>query len=142
MVPGFEAHEEEALVTRGNAIQQTEAADARVILDAVSVREDRLDFLEHLVRSLERRRGRKLHVQHRVAVVFLGQKTRRHLVSQERIGKRETEDDDDADHSFTQDRMAPVEIAVHHLIEAAIEPTEESSQESFRLLSRPQQQRR
>ncbi len=80
-------------------------------------------------------------MQHRVAVVFFGQKARRQRTADESVGGSEAGQNHDANHGFAQQRVTPVEITVHHLVEAAIEPAEEASLYSSRFLSRPQQQR-
>ena len=81
--PWFESDEEERVVTGAHKAQQTETDDAGGVLDARCFRHDFFHGPCRFIGALQGRRVWKLHVDVRVALVFVRQETRRHTAAKE-----------------------------------------------------------
>ncbi len=126
-VPRLEADEIEAVVAGGDARQQAEAGDGVEVGDAFGVGEEIVDLAAHGVGAFERRCRRQLHVQQEVAVVLFGHETGRQTSPNQRRHDGEAKQQHDADERLAHQSVADPDVAVGHLVEAAVEPAEETT---------------
>src|ERR1700687_5565328 len=83
VLPLVQGHEKESVVTGAHPAQQAEADDGSYVLDAGRLPDDILDFVRNFVGTLQGRGVGKLEIGVEVALIFVGQETRRHLTTEE-----------------------------------------------------------
>ena len=134
-IPGLERDKEECTVGGVDAAQQAVSDDGADILHAGRVHHDLLDVARRIRRALQRRRVRQLQAAVEVSLVFIGEKASRELFTEVTCTHGEHAEQEKREDGLVDQVSAYVHVAVGGTPEDPVEPAEEGTERSSRLLS-------
>src|SRR5580658_4749339 len=139
-IPRLESDDEESVVAGTNKTEQAETDDAGRVFHPRCVRQNVFDLCRGLRCPLQRSAVGQLQIDIRVALIFIRKEAGRHTTAKETSRRAKSQQQDDHHEGLFEQDTAPTDIAVGGPLKNAVEPIEESPQQSVALFAGTKQQ--